>query len=396
MSTRFSAIRRLLAVTVTTAALSGCNSDPSGAAAGSRRGASDASAAPLAVPVAIAYAHRDSIASYYSATATLEVERQAEIPARVTGVVQSIAVEEGDQVQSAANLLGISNDQYRFRVEQTSAAAKDLASQVERLERIEKDLVSAEEIATARKNLATARAEEGLATLSLSYTKVTAPFSGRVVRRYVDVGQTVDVNTPLFALADFDPLLARIHVPAKEFRNIESQQAVELVLDSTGQRLQGRITLVSPIIDPTTGTIKVTVEVPEYPDDTRPGDFAEVLIMTEQRNDTVIVPQGAVFTDKGEQVVYVAAGVRAERRVVEVGFTDDIHMEILAGVEPDEAVVIKGQRSLKHGTPLKIIEGARAERSPAAQESPLERTPSHLGDVKKKAANDAHRPIKST
>ena len=386
----------LLVATVVVEALSGCNSDPSGAAAGGRWQTSNKPEAPLAVPVAIAYARRDSISSYYSATATLEVERQAEIPARVTGVVQSIAVEEGDQVQTSANLLGIANEEYRFRVEQTAAAAKDLASQVKRLERIEKDLVSAEEIATARKDLATARAEEGLATLSLSYTTVTAPFSGRVVRRYVDVGQTVAVNTPLFALADFDPLLARIHVPAKEFRSIETQQTVELVLDSTGQRLQGRITLVSPIIDPTTGTIKVTVEVPEYPDDTRPGDFAEVLIMTEQRNNTVIVPQGAVFTDKGEQVVYVAAGARAERRVVDVGFTDDSHMEILSGIATGEAVVVKGQRSLKHGTPLKIIEGARTERPPVAEGSRTREATSHLGEAEKKAAKDPQRPVTST
>ena len=133
-------------------------------------------------------------------------------------------------------------------------------------------------------------------------------------------------------------------------------------------------------------------------------NFAEVLIVTERREGTTLVPRGAVLTDKGETVVYVAApapaeapqepgatgpegdrpregrpegrrpdepqprrtppadqagsGLVAERRLVSVGFTDDLHAEILSGLEVGEQVVVKGQRSLKHGTPLKVLEGA--------------------------------------
>ena len=380
MPTRFTVLATILA-----ALLAGCA--PKAPASADSDGPRSASGATeeLAIPVAIEYVRTDSIASYYSATTTLEVERQAEVPARVKGVIQSIAVEEGDVVQTAAALIQIANDEYRLRLEQTTAAAKNLAAQVDRLERIQEDLVSAEEIQTAHKDLATARAEEGLAKLSLSYTMVKAPFAGRIVKRHVDVGQTVEVNAPLFVLADFDPLLARIHVPAKEFRNIESDQDVTLVLDSTGERLKGRITLVSPVIDPSTGTIKVTVEVPVYPRDTRPGDFAEILIVTERRDNSVIVSQGAVFTDKGEQVVFVAAGKRAERRVVDVGFSDDLHVEITNGLQTGEAVVVKGQRSLKHGSPLKVLEDGRADT-----------TPSNLGDVEKKPTQGAKAAVKST
>ncbi len=136
---------------------------------------------------------------------------------------------------------------------------------------------------------------------------------------------------------------------------------MELVLESSGERLQGRIDLVSPVIDPSSGTIKVTIEIPEYPDGVRPGDFAEVRIVTERRTGSTLVPKIALVTDRGERVAYVAADSTAERRVVDVGFEDDDSAEILSGLSPGEPIVVKGQRSLKHGSPIKVLEGAPAD-----------------------------------
>jgi len=148
-----------------------------------------------------------------------------------------------------------------------------------------------------------------------------------------------------------------VHVPSKEFKRLQPNQPVQLVLDSNKARLEGRIKLVSPVIDPASGTIKITIEVPVYPQGTRPGDFAEVRIVTERHETSTIVPKIAVFTDRGDQVIYVAADSTAERRVVEVGFQDDVDAEILSGVKGGENVVVKGQRSLKHGSAIKILRG---------------------------------------
>jgi membrane fusion protein (multidrug efflux system) len=220
----------------------------------------------------------------------------------------------------------------------------------------EQELVSPEEYETVVNDLSAAKAAEGMAQLNLSYTRVTAPFAGRVVTRRVNVGQTVSVGTPLFTLSDFTPLLARVHVPAKEFNKLEPDQPVDLTLESNGTKLRGRIKLVSPTIDPSSGTIKVTVEINDYPAGVRPGDFAQVSIVTEQRHGSTLVPKIALVNDRGEQVVYVAqADTTAERRVVEVGFQDDANAEILGGVSVGEHIVIKGQRSLKHGSAIKIL-----------------------------------------
>jgi membrane fusion protein (multidrug efflux system) len=111
------------------------------------------------------------------------------------------------------------------------------------------------------------------------------------------------------------------------------------------------------VVDPASGTIKVTVEIMEYPPDVRPGDFAEVRIVTERRDAALLVAREAVVQDKGEEVVYVAAtDSTAERRLVTVGFTDAQNAEVTSGVRPGERIVIKGQRSLKQGDPIKILE----------------------------------------
>lgn len=314
-----------------------------------------------AIPVAVEPATVGSIASYYKATATLEAEKQAEILARVTGIVAALAAEEGDQVAQGATLLTIGNDEYRLRVRQAEARTANLRSRFERMQAMQAEgLITDEEFDTARSDLASAEADEGLARLNLSYTRVRAPFAGRVTSRLVDTGQNLAVGTPLFVLADFDPLLARVHVPSREFNKLRQDQLVDLVLDSTGARLQGRITLISPVIDPNSGTIKITVEVDDYPADTRPGDFAEVQIVTERRDDVVLVPRAAVITDKGETVVFVAdrsgEEPQAERRIVTIGFTDEDHAQIVSGLESAEEVVTKGQRSLKHGSVLRILD----------------------------------------
>lgn len=319
------------------------------------------------IPIAVEAAHIGEIASYYTATATLAAEKQAEILARANGVVQELDCEEGDFVNEGDPLLRIDDSEYVLRVTQAVATTTKLTDQYNRLKGMwDRQLVSAEEFEAVKNDLKAAEAAEELARLNLSYTIVRAPFTGRITSRLVDVGQTVSAGTSLFIIADFDPLLAIVHVPSKEFKKLKPNQPVELALDSSGERLTGRIKLVSPIIDPSSGTIKVTVEIKDYPAGTRPGDFAEVSIVTERKTGRTLVKKEAVFADRGDQIVYIAsANNTAERRVVEVGFEDDEHSEILSGIGAGDQVVVKGQRSLKHGAPIKIMNGIIQEAEPA-------------------------------
>lgn len=338
------------------------------------------------IPITTRPATQGDISSYYKTNATLEVDKDADIVSRVSGLVKTIAVEEGDAVEAGAVLLEIENDEYKHRVTLASAKTQNLKSKRDRLKALTDDLVSAQERETAETDYNTAVAEMELAKLSLSYTTVRAPFAGKIVQRMVDPGQKVGSDTPVFHLSDFRSLLAKVYVPSKEFKNLKIDQGVNLVLDSSKEVMKGRIKLVSPIIDPATGTIKITVEVSDYPANTRPGDFSEVQVITDTHPNVVLVPRFAVITDHDEQVVFIATeDDTAERRPVEIGYTDDDHAEITSGIKVGERVVVKGQRRLENGTILKILDdGSKApEVSQGAPENQTKKRPGPKGYKRK-------------
>ncbi len=325
-------------------------------------------------PVSVEAVNRGDLASYYSANATLEPDKEAEVLARIAGVVLQMKAEEGDFVRRGDLLLAIEEDEYRHRLTQAEVEAENQRSRFERAEKMfDQNLVSAEEFDSARRDLRTAEAALELSAYELSLARVTAPFTGRVTVRAVDLGENVSNGTALFTLVDMRRLLARVQVPAREFRAISIDQPVVLTVDSSGDQLQGTIELVSPVIDATSGTIKVTVAITDFPPTTRPGDFAEVAIETDRHIDTLLVPRIAVVSEKGEQVVFVAEADKAVRRLVAVGFQNDSHAEILDGLAEGEMVVVQGQRSLKDGQPLKILERMEFTEEEQAAEAPAEK-----------------------
>jgi len=308
-------------------------------------------------PVSVEAVTRGDLASYYSANATLEPDKEAAVLARISGVVLQLKAEEGDYVRKGDLLLAIEDEEYRHRLTQAEVEAENQQARFQRAEKLfAQNLVSAEEFDSTRSDLRTAEAALELSAYELSLARVTAPFSGRITVRSVDLGENVSNGTPLYTLVDMRRLLARVHVPAREFRAISTGQPVKLTVDSSGDRLQGIIDLVSPVIDATSGTIKVTVAITDFPVTTRPGDFVEVAIETDRHLDSLLVPRIAVVSEKGEQVVFVAEEDRAVRRLVSVGFQDDHQAEILDGLTEGEMVVVQGQRTLKDGQPLNILE----------------------------------------
>lgn len=310
------------------------------------------------VPVAVERVGEGSIASYYTATASIEAESRTEIVARTTGVVRRLLHEEGDRVAAGAELLRLEDDEARLRAQQAEANAAMARAEYERKASMrDAGLLSAEEFETVENTRSVREAELGLAKLELEYTRVSTPFAGRVVRRLVDLGAHVSPGTPLFEVVDDDPLLARIHVPSRRMGFVKPGQEIDLHLDSADLDVKGVVTLVSPIVDPATGTVKVTAEIRRRPEAIRPGDFAQVKVVTERHDNALLVPSRAIVEDEGQQVVYVAVDGKAVRRPVETGFVEGDRTEVTSGLAAGDLICTKGQRDLRDGAALALLEG---------------------------------------
>lgn len=316
--------------------------------------------APATPPshVAVVPAAHGTAVQHYTTTATLEAENHAQVLARTSGVVSRLLFEEGLQARNGQALLVLDDSAARLRLRQ---AEVELAKQSAIFERqkssFEQQVIPQAEFDLARTNFDAAQAALDLAKHELSYTHVQAPFAGTITQRLVQLGQTVNVGTPLFEIANFRPLLARIHVPAKEMGTLRQGQEVSIRLDSSGERVAGVVSLVSPVVDPTTGTVKVTVSMNDYPAGTRPGAFVQVRVTTASHENALRVPNIAVFEDRGEKIVYVAQDSVAQRRPVQVGFIDETHTEVTSGIQAGELIITKGQRSLQDGGRIRILEG---------------------------------------
>ena len=236
-------------------------------------------------PVAVKPAVIGSIASFYKATATLEAEKQAQVLARVAGVVRSLAVEEGDQVRAAGaaaadrqRRVPAARGSGRRPTAEPAGALRAPAGDAGAGAHLGAGVRGGQERPRERRGRRGAGAPESL--LHDGGRAVLGPGDAAARQRRA----RTCVGTPLFDLADFDPLLARVHVPAKEFRKLRADQPVELrPRQSDGERLQGASTW-SARSSTRERHDQGDHRDPDYPPGVRPGDFAEVRIVTDRHD----------------------------------------------------------------------------------------------------------------
>lgn len=310
------------------------------------------------IPVEAATATTGDIAAFYVGTASLEAEEEALVVAKTGGVVTQLFAEEGQYVRQGTPLAKLDDARPTLelaRAEVTLAQQRRAYARIEEL--FEKNLISAEEFERVKSDFETQQAARDLAALEVAHTTVRAPISGIVSERLIKVGNMVTMNAPTFRLTDFDPLLAVMHVPERELNKLRRSQPAELRLDALpGTVFEGRIKRISPVVDPATGTFKVTVEVRDRSRRLKPGMFGRVHIVYDTREDVLLIPKEAVLAEDDESAVYLVRDSMAFRQLVETGYSDDASVEILAGLDTGAVVITTGQSSLRDSTRVEIIE----------------------------------------
>ncbi len=206
----------------------------------------------------------------------------------------------------------------------------------------------------AQRQLEAARSDLSAAETALAYLRITAPFTGTVVRLSATVGQYVDPSTVLAEIVDLDRLVVTAGVPAAEAAGLAVGLPVFLGPDSTSPR--GRLRIVGRDIDPRTGTYRVQASIPSGAAFT-PGQFTDIRIVAEEHPQVLVVPEVSVVTraDEGSWIMLVQ-GDSAFRRHVSVGLKDGGLVEVSGeDLEEGTTIVTEDAYSLPEVTKIRIV-----------------------------------------
>lgn len=323
-----------------------------------------------AIPVEVVEVHRGDVTAFYATTATLEADREARVVPRLGGNIVELLAEEGDVVTEGQVLARIENQRYRLELERSEAQFRRLQQDFNRSREMhQRNLISTEAFERAKFEFEAQEAAYNLARLDLSYTDIRAPIAGVISERMIRVGNMVNTQEPVFVVTAMDVLLATLHVPERELARLAVDQSAAIAVDALGGRpFEGRIARISPVVDPDTGTFRVTIEVSGEDGLLKPGMFGRVSIVYDRRVDSLLVPVEAVITEDTRSSVFVIIDGKAQRRAVTIGYRNNGHVEITSGVEEGERVVVTGQASLRNDARVTVIGDPEPEEAEAAEE----------------------------
>ncbi len=308
------------------------------------------------VPVELARAESRAISAYYRASSVVEADRQVQLVAKTTGRVRRVAVEEGDWVKAGAVLAELENDRERIQLKQAELKEADQKRELDRRTALmDQNLVTREEFDATKSAYEQAAADRELAAIRFEETHVRAPFDGQVTDRRIVPGQHLNISEQLLTLVDFDPLRVRIHLPEAVARRVGAGQEVQLDVETREKPVPAIVERVSPVVDPGTSTVRLTLLVKGRQQDLRVGGFVKARIVTETQTQALSIPKLALVEEGGLRSVFLAEADSVRKVEIRTGLADDTHVEILDGLEAGAYVVSLGQGGLRTGSRIEVL-----------------------------------------
>jgi|KBSMisStaDraftv2_1062788.scaffolds.fasta_scaffold111751_2 multidrug efflux system membrane fusion protein len=375
----------LALVVIALLARSGKSSDEKKAAAAKAR-------AQAAIPVVVADAQTADFPVYLSGLGTVTPLATVTVRSRVDGELISVAFKEGQLVKQNQLLAEI--DPRPFQVQLTQAEgqlAKDQANLVSvkldyaRFKNLLADGLIPQSQYDAQASLvaqveASIKTDEGLvagARLNLTYTKITAPISGRAGLRQVDPGNMVHAadSGGIVVLTELDPIAVLFTLPEDSLQSVLKKigGGATLAVEAWDRDLKakledGKLLTVDNQIDPTTGTVRLKAVFDNHQGALFPNQFVNVRLLIDTLRHVVVVPSAAIQRTTQGAVVYVAsADGTVAMRPVQIPQQSGDRAVIAKGVEAGEQVVTDGVDKLQNGS--KVTTQKAGERRPPAKAS---------------------------
>ncbi len=299
-------------------------------------------------------------------SAAIESEAYADLIPPTSGVVVSIGFDEGDTVSKGDVLAVLDNvalDAGRTRAEDEVARLESQLSELEDLKR--RGAVSDREVEDVRYQLRTAQVSANEAVRTHGQTRITAPFDGVVAARNVRLGELAGTGAPAFSVVDASQLRVVTSLPERDLNRVEVGQRAMLTSSYDAEATAwASVARIAPVVDPATGTFRVTLEVESGEHPLRPGQFVSVDLEVERFEGVLVIPKGAVTYDLGQPFAHVVELVEATeeegahkvavRKPLSLGVADGQNVQVLEGLARGDQVVTVGQHHLREGSRVRV------------------------------------------
>lgn len=213
----------------------------------------------------------------------------------------------------------------------------------------------------AQARVKVAQAELDHTIVLLNYAKVTAPFDGIITKRFVHPGAFVKsasegTGSPLFHIAKVDRVRIVADIPEADSSWVKAGQPATFRVDALrGQQFPGKVARFADALDTDSRTMRLEVALDSHAAGLRAGMYGSVTITLADQEDALLLPASVLVTGGGEPGVMVANNGRAERRTIEIGQNDGIHMHVLRGIRDNDQVIAEGKDSVRDGQPVEVI-----------------------------------------
>ena len=216
----------------------------------------------------------------------------------------------------------------------------------------------------------------------LSYSEIRSPIDGVVTDRPLYPGDLAVANQPILTVMNVSRLIAKSHISQSEAAALKVGNPAELKIPGLDTPVKGRVSLVSPALDPGSTTIEVWVEASKPDPALKPGMSVEVAMTAKTVRDAVVVPAAAVFknTDGADYVLIAGTDKKAHVKTVQLGVRASDLAQIVSGVSVDDSIITTGGYALPDGTQIKVEAPGSPEKEAADKDD--------KGDDDKKGAKD--------
>jgi len=194
--------------------------------------------------------------------------------------------------------------------------------------------------AAAQRDAAKARADA--AEAQLSYSRIVSPIDGVVTDRPLFAGEMPPSGGPIITVMDVSQVIARAHVP--DVKELKVGDAANILPADGSAKVAGKVTVISPALDPTSTTVEVWVQSPNPGQRLKPGTSVRVEMIARTVQSALVIPQAAVLTSSSgsTSVIVVGSENKPEKKGVTLGIRDAGNVEVTNGLESGERVVTTG------------------------------------------------------